>query len=73
MGWHYQVMRHKADGEEWFEVHEYFHRMRGLESDCWTERGVIAGRESLEDLKWQLKAMLNDLEKYGVKDYTDDQ
>ena len=72
MSWHYQVMRHKIDKEEWFEVHEYFTKTQGLESDCWTENGVTVSGESIEDLKWQLKAMLNDLEKHGVKDYTNE-
>lgn len=67
MNWHYQVMRHKADKEEWFEIHEYFPLEDG---NLWTENGVTVSGESIEDLKWQLKAMLNDLEKHGVKDYT---
>ena len=69
MGWHYQVMRHKTNEEEWYEMHEYF----PLESGhFWSESGSMVVGLSIEDIKWQLKAMLNDLEKHGVKDYTDE-
>ena len=66
MNWHYQVMRHKTDEEDWYEIHEYFPLEDG---HLWTENGVTVSGESIEDLKWQLKAMLNDLDKHGVKDY----
>ena len=70
--WHYQVMKHteedKADGSiyVWYGVHEVYPLDDG---PTWTQEPVTVVSESIEDLKWQLKAILNDIEKHGVIDY----
>lgn len=66
--WHYQLMRHKnaVTGEDYYAIHEYYPRERG---DNWTEEPILADGESVEEVKWVLQAMLEDIEKHGVKDY----
>lgn len=64
MTWHYQVMRTvHEDGSVTFGIHEYY---RGLEN--WTENPVTPQGESVEDLERELKRMLNDLQKYPVRE-----
>jgi len=65
--WHYQIMRHLTDkGETYYTMHEYYPMADG---DGWTQDPVSIDGESLGDIVWMLKAMLNDIEKHGVKDY----
>jgi len=65
--WHYQIMRHLTDkGETYYAMHEYYPLSEG---DGWTKDPISIDGESLGDIVWMLKAMLNDIEKHGVKDY----
>ena len=68
MSWHYQVMKHKGKTpeEDYYAVHEYY--VIG-DKTGWTEDPEVMTAETVEDLKWSLKAMLEDLEKHGVKEY----
>lgn len=67
--WHYQLMKHtEASGEVWYGVHEMFPSVGNL----YTTEPVRVLGESLEDVKWQLKAILGDLEKYEIKEYESD-
>ena len=69
--WHYQLMRHLTpDGETYYAVHEYY-PIEG--NPAWTEKPVTVDGESKSDVVWMLKAILNDIEKHGVKDYDADQ
>lgn len=65
--WYYQVFKHNSNGEVWYGIHEYFPSVRS-----WTKEPVGPVGESIEDLKWQLKAMLADIDKHGVMEYSDD-
>ena len=68
--WHYQVMRHLTDkGETHYAIHEYYPIIAG---DGWTQEPISIEGDSLGDIVWMLKAMLNDIEKHGVKDYDND-
>jgi hypothetical protein len=71
MTWHYQAMRRKDDfGVEYFAIHEYFVGIEGDENQVsWTQSPVVLLAESVEDLRWMLKQMLKDLEKYEPVDY----
>ena len=70
--WHYQVMKHTEENEAdgsiyvWYGVHEFYPLDDG---PVWTQEPVTVEGESIEDLKWQLKAILGDIEKHGVIDY----
>lgn len=66
--WHYQLMRHKntMSGREYYAIHEYYHME---DEDGWSEAACYVDGDSVEDVKWVLKAMLEDIEKHGVKDY----
>ena len=65
--WHFQLMRHTDDnGEEYFAIHEYYPDQDG---DSWTEAPVDVTGDSVEEVKEVLQAMLDDIEKHGVKDY----
>jgi hypothetical protein len=69
LSWHYQAMRHvEEDGEVWFAVHEYFHTSTG---SSWTKDPVDVEGDTVEDLRWTLKTMLSDLDKYDVEDWDD--
>jgi len=61
--WHYQVMRH---GGEDYAVHEVYPLEDG---DAWTQDPVTVTGSSVEDLKKSLIMMLNDIDRYAVKDY----
>ena len=64
MTWNYQLMKHtEPDGEVWYAVHEDY-RFGG-----YTTNPANAYGETPEEVVVQLKAMLKDIEKYGVKDY----
>jgi hypothetical protein len=66
--WHYQLMRLKtaATGEDYYAIHEYYPMKDG---DGWTETPVVVDGESVEEVKNVLIMMLEDIQKYGVKDY----
>jgi len=70
--WHYQVMKHKEEDKTdgsiyvWYGVYEVYPLDDG---PAWTQEPVTVEGESIKDLKWQLKAILNDIEKHGVIDY----
>lgn len=67
MNWHYQLMKHfEEDGEVWYGIHKFF---PSEGEDDWTEEPVRVMGESIPDIRWQLKAILNDLDNYGVIDY----
>ena len=64
MTWHYQLMKHtEPDDEVWYAVHE-FYRPGG-----YTVEPVRIMGEDIDDIKWMLKHVLEDIEKHGVKDY----
>ena len=68
--WHYQLMRHTDDdGEPFFAIHEYYPSDDGSDALGWTESPVFVDGESVEEVKQVLQAMLEDIEKHGVKDY----
>ena len=62
--WHYQLMRRKA--LNYYAIHEYYPSEDG---DGWTEDPVLVDGDSVDEVKWVLQAMLEDIEKHGVKDY----
>ena len=63
MSWHYQLIRHtEPDDEVWYGVHKNYR-------SSYTVEPLSIQSEDKEDIKWMLKAMLNDIETYGVKDY----
>tara|TARA_R110000796_G_scaffold18303_2_gene55473 strand:+ start:5167 stop:5364 length:198 start_codon:yes stop_codon:yes gene_type:complete len=64
MSWHYQLMKHtEHNGEVWYGIHELYDGI-GYTIEPRTVRG-----EDIEDIKWVLETMLEDVEKHGVKDY----
>ena len=64
MTWYYQLMKHtEPDGDVWYGVHE-FYDVNGYTVNPMT---VMGGDK--EEIKWMLEAMLEDIEKRGVKDY----
>ena len=69
--WHYQLMYHKVDMSsfvdgDYYAIHEYYPSEDG---DGWTEQPITVDGESVEAVKQVLQAMLEDIEKHGVKDY----
>jgi len=65
--WHYQAIKHTEDNwDVWYGDHEVYPLDDG---PTWTQEPVTVEGESIEDLKWQLKAILNDIEKHGVIGY----
>lgn len=72
MGWHYQVVRTVRDGEEEFAIHEAYPDIREPgEPLPITENAIMPHGDSVDDLRWSLKAMLEDLDRYGVVEAAD--
>lgn len=67
MSWHYQVMKHTNKDGDYYAIHE-FYTIKGKTG--WTEDPEVMTAETVDGLKWMLKAMLEDLEKHGVKDWS---
>lgn len=65
MSWHYQLMRHVDNGEEWFGIHEYYNM---TQTSAHSITPIVTG-SSEQDVIWSLQMMLADIEKHGVKDY----
>lgn len=63
MTWHYQIMRHS---DQQYAVHEYYPTEDG---GGWTEEPIKIEGDSVEDIREQLKMILNDIDNHGVKDY----
>lgn len=59
-------MHHDSDG--YYAIHEYFH-LGDSDENVWTSNPIAVTGDSIEDIKWSLKTMLEDIEKHGVKDY----
>ena len=67
MTWHYQLMKHTGiEGEVFYAVHEFY------EGGGWTVEPVRVMGEDKANIKWLLEAILEDIEKHGVKDYVFD-
>ena len=65
--WRYQIMRHTADsGEDYLAVHE-FYTMHN-KSESWTQKAVLIEADSLDEMRKALTAILQDLDRYGVRD-----
>jgi len=65
MVWNYRVCKH---GKNWFEIHEVYYKDKKLRfMEFITTEGEIS-RESIEELKSDLKAMLRSLEE-PILDY----
>jgi hypothetical protein len=65
--WHYQIMRHTADsGEDYLAIHE-FYTMHN-KSEGWTQKAVPIEADSLDEMREALTAILQDLDRYGVRD-----
>ena len=64
MSWHYQLMKHtEPDDQVWYAVHEFYER------NGYTVEPVRVQGQDMDDIKWMLEHVLEDIEKYGVKDY----
>ena len=64
MSWHYQLMKHtEPDDQVWYAVHEFYER------NGYTVEPVRVQGQDMDDNKWMLKHVLEDIQKYGVKDY----
>lgn len=73
MSWHFQVAKEvDADGSAYYEMHEVYPALQGEgEPMPITAHGIKPGGESVDDLRWMLKAMLHDLDKYPVISMSD--
>jgi len=67
MSWHFQLMRH-PDGT--LAVHEMYPLDHG---SLWTQDPISVIGATVEDVKWMLRAMLNDIDRHGVVDYPEDE
>jgi hypothetical protein len=65
--WHFQLMRH-PDGT--LAIHEMFPLDDG---PAWTENPVSVTGETVKDVKWMLTAMLNDIDRHGIVEYSEDE
>ena len=64
MTWHYQLMKHtEPDGEVWYGVHEFYG------TNSYTANPVPITGDDVNDVKWMLENVLEEIEMYGVKDY----
>lgn len=66
--WHYQLMKHvESSGEEWYGVHEYY---PDSEADAgYTLYPVRMLGNDPEDVVSSLRMMLDDIERYGIKNF----
>ena len=65
--WHYQIMRHTADsGEDYLAIHEFYTMHDGKLG--WTQKAVPIEADSLDEMREALTAVLQDLDRYGVRD-----
>ena len=65
--WHYQVMKHKDVGGDWYGIHEYYPLLEGKAG--WTKETIELDEETIEELRNMLWRILDDFDKHGVKDY----
>ena len=65
--WHYQVMRHRGDGGEYYLAIHEFYTMHD-KKEGWTAKPVPIEADSVSDLRMALLNVLRDLERHGVKD-----
>lgn len=76
MSWHYQMIRRKLDTEEAefngyeheYGIYEYYLKIGKEKRNLHTVDPIIFG-ESPEDVADQLKFMLLDIAKHGIKEY----
>jgi hypothetical protein len=70
MSWHFQLMKHEVEfgdfKEHYYSIHEFFEFDDGKTG--WTDICQVDG-ESLEDVEWVLKKMLEDVQSRGIRDY----
>ncbi len=65
--WHYQLMKHTEEGGEvWYGIHEYYPSGDG---GGWTKEPITIEGETVEDVRWMLRAITDDIVKHGIKDY----
>jgi hypothetical protein len=65
--WHYQIMRHTADsGEDYLAIHEFY--IMHINQLGWTQKAVPIEADSLDEMREALTAILQDLERYGIRD-----
>jgi hypothetical protein len=65
--WHYQIMRHKADTDEYYlAIHEFF--VGHDKKEGWTAKPVPIEADSLPEMRLALLNVLRDLERHGVRD-----
>ena len=65
--WHFQLMRH-PDGS--LAIHEMYPLDDG---PAWTQDPVSVTGSTVEDVKWMLTAMLNDIDRHGIVAYQEDE
>ena len=70
MGWHYQAVRRRTpNGDDWIEVREAYPDLREDDGPLPITEGTCkVDGETVDDIRWALKAMLNDLDRHGVID-----
>ena len=64
---HYQPVRTKIGGTEYYAIHEAFSDEQGLRSVC--PDPVVLSEESLDELILLLTCVNTDLKRYKTKDY----
>jgi hypothetical protein len=65
--WRYQIMRHKADTDEYYlAIHEFY--VMHDKKEGWTAKPVPLEADTLADMRMTLLDALRDLERHGVRD-----
>lgn len=65
--WRYQIFQHRDDGgEPYLAIHEYY--TLHDEREAWTLKPVPIEADTVEDLRTELLRIVDDLDKYGVRD-----
>jgi len=56
MSWNYRVLKHVAEGAEWYQIHEVYYNEDGSIKAC-TEEAAVCFGGSEEELKESFKLM----------------
>jgi len=60
MTWNYRAIKEICEGETVYQVHECYYNEKG-ELERWTENAICPQGETLEELRADLSAMLDDI------------
>lgn len=69
MTWNYRVIKTKTPYGDTYAVHEVYYELG--EGMVWTVDPITISGDSIDDIKWELQTILEDIEKHSVLNLED--